>query len=101
MLKAMLSIASDLQKQFKENLRPIISKLSEGITSLPDELIATVFKFLSGRKGSEARGRRQSFPMSRVGSGKLLWKSVVYGQSYVQTLEQRSWRRTFLAAARI
>ncbi len=57
MLKPLMSIALDLQKQYKESLGPITSKLSKGIVSLPDELLPSIFDFAVRMEGTEARGK--------------------------------------------
>ncbi len=44
-LKPLLSIALDLQEEYKQTLDPVIAKLSRGITSLPNELLHLIFEF--------------------------------------------------------
>ncbi len=61
MLKVLLDTALGIQKAIDKCLKPIVSKLSEGIKSLPYELLALIFTF-AGRLD----GRKQAVRLSHV-----------------------------------
>ncbi|KLO06372.1 hypothetical protein SCHPADRAFT_986544 [Schizopora paradoxa] len=60
-LKALLDAATELQHDYDEFLQPTVSKLSKGITSVPDEILALIFKF-----NADKYGRKQPIRLSQV-----------------------------------
>lgn len=64
MLTPLISVALDLQHRYKQSLGPIISKMSKGIASLPEELLPIIFGFAVRAAG--ATGAKQAKWLSQV-----------------------------------
>ncbi len=64
MLNALTSTALTLQKRLRQCQEPIVSRLSKGIASLPDELLPMIFKFAVWDEGR--KGARQAVRFSQV-----------------------------------
>ncbi|KLO06369.1 hypothetical protein SCHPADRAFT_933116 [Schizopora paradoxa] len=60
-LKALLDSAIEMQHDYDEYLELVVSKLSKGIASMPDELLARIFKF-----NADAYGTKQAIRLSHV-----------------------------------
>lgn len=63
-LEPLRTIALELQKQFKQSLVQVITNLSEGIASLPDELLSPIFKYAV--RAQEHLGAIQAVRLSHV-----------------------------------
>ncbi len=60
-LKVLTETALGLQKDFDKHLRPVIHQLAKAVTSLPDEILALIFKFATLQEGT-----RQAILLSHV-----------------------------------
>lgn len=63
-LAAFLRLASELKREYDNTVKPIISKLSNGIDSLPDELLAPIFQCVSASESYQG-DTMQSIALSR------------------------------------
>ncbi|KLO08286.1 hypothetical protein SCHPADRAFT_613739 [Schizopora paradoxa] len=78
LIKALGSSATDLLNHYERHLDPYYAKLSRGIASLPDELLALIFKYAAC---SQEEGTNYAFYLSQVSrrfrrislSDKSLW----------------------------
>ncbi len=64
MLGSLMKVALSFQKQYKPGVLSIISKLSRGMASLPDELLPIIFDFAVRAQGRI--GSKQANSLSRV-----------------------------------
>lgn len=64
MLMPLITVALDLQRRYKQSLAPIISRLSKGFASLPDEVLPVIFEFAVRAEG--AMGTMQAKCLSHV-----------------------------------
>ncbi|KLO08310.1 hypothetical protein SCHPADRAFT_944579 [Schizopora paradoxa] len=63
-LKHLTDVATELSQEYKDILGPIVPKLSKGISHLPDEILAMVFKWAVHAEGH--RGGEQARYLSHV-----------------------------------
>jgi len=76
-LRTLLDTGSGLQEVFNECLKPVITKLSRGITSTPDELLVLIFNLVGRRDGT-----KQAVRLSHVSRK---FRSIALGEKRLWT----------------
>ncbi len=76
-LRTLLDTGTGLQEVFNECLKPVITKLSRGITATPDELLVLIFNLVGRRDGT-----KQAVRLSHVSRK---FRAIALGEKYLWT----------------